>query len=972
MMSNLIEYTEVTNTEMMTDINRFKFNPALIQRVILNKLAQTTDGRVDIVDPTNPFVFLLDSIAYSTAAAIIESESNLRKQYPIIAQSEEHIYPHMSDRDYINRFSTPVTTRFNIMLNYQSLLQVMVDNPTQECRMITIPRDSTINIAGTVFTIHYPIDIKLYYNNILQVSYNNDITHPLHRLQTNIIDHEYRQDNDGVVWLDFKVDASQYRTKSTTFSVELSTPFSKEIPFMDHFYYARVFHLKNGQWVEMNTTHTDQTFAYNRPTALLKVIEDTLQVYIPPVYVRSNLIGSEVRVDIYSTLGEYNTNFANYRIDDFQIIMDPIDEERDVTPYSNATNDLAGLYCFSTAVISGGSKPLTFEELKDRVIDNAFGDAKLPITNVQIEANIETKGFDLVKNVDVLTNRIFLATRYLPKPLNEDLITPASMTISTLTTSMEALTDNPYVIRNYDRATIMSDAMYVVNNGIIDFYPKAALESINNLVGSSLVDVVNQTKFMYSPFYYVLDNSLDEFELRAYHLDDPSLSGFSFVAQNPKSDLVVNTEFYGIEKVKEGYKLSIQTKSSDIYKKLDDRFVHCQLGFIPPGESKYAYLNGTITGKTSDGERVFEFLIRSNHDIDSKDRMAFTNFAMFTQEQLLLTTDLEQSFMILYSTHSVPVDYTPDILDSLVGKFLLPANTIAITRESITLSLGHRLKHLWTQSRSALGGGDYAVYTTDIPLLYEEDVYEIDPITGSIFDSEMNYTKLHSRGDPVLTDDGEPIYQHRKGDIFLVDGKPIPVSEENTVRYVDMLFIDGTYRFASDEKYQLYMREVRRVVKEWVVETLDDVSEILLEQTRIYFYPYRSVGKVDVLISDDEVVKIDADQAFSIDLYVPSTIYQNSRVRAELERIVILTLDEKIKQRTVSISEITSILRSQFGGSVISFRLTGLGGDKNYETVTMMGSSDSLSLRKQLVDLEDGTFYVREAVKFNFIKYQEK
>ena len=971
-MANLVEYTEVTNTELMGEIDRFKFNPSQIQRVILSKLSKTTDGKVDIVDPTNPFVFLLDSIAYSTAAAIIESESNLRKQYPIIAQSEDHIYPHMSDRDYINRFSTPVSTQFNIMVNYQSLLQVMVDNPTQECKMITIPRDSTINIAGTVFTIHYPIDIKLYYNNILQVSYNNDITHPLHRLQTNIIDHEYRQDSDGVVWLDFKVDASQYRTKSTTFSVELSTPFSKEIPFMDHFYYARVFHLKNEQWIELNTTHTDQTFAHNKPTALLKVIEDTLQVYIPPVYVRSNLIGSEVRVDIYSTLGTFETNFSNYRIDDFQIIMDPIDEERDVTQYSNATNDLAGLYCFSSAVISGGSDPLTFEQLKDRVIDNAFGDAKLPITNVQIEANIETKGFNLVKNVDVLTNRIFLATRYLPKPLNEDLITPASMTISTLSTTMESLSDNPYVVSNYNRATILSEAMYVVNNGIIDFYPKAALQSIHNLTGTSLVDVVNQTKFMYSPFYYVLDNSLDEFELRAYHLDDPVLSGFSFVAQNPKSELVVNTEFYGIEKVREGYKLSIQTKSSDVYKKMGDQFLHCQLAFMPPGESKYGYLNGNIVGRTADGERVFEFLIRTNHDIDSNDRMALTNFSMFTQEELLLTTDLKQSFMILYSTHSVPVDYTPDVLDSLVGRFLVPSNTIAITRESITLTLGNRLKHMWTQSRSALGGGEYAVYTTDIPLLYEEDVYEIDPVTGSIFNYRMDYNKLHSRGDVVLSDDGEPIYKHRKGDIFLVDGKPVPVNEETTIRYVDMLFIDGTYRFASDEKYQLYMREVRRIIKEWVVETLDDVSEVLLEQTRIYFYPYRSVGKVDVLVSDDEVVKIDADQSFVIDLYVPSTIYLDSRVRAELERIVILTLDSKIKQRTVSISEITSILRSQFGSSVISFRLSGLGGERNYETVTMMGSSDSLSLRKQLVDLEDGTFYVREAVKFNFIKYQER
>lgn len=971
-MANIVEYSRITNSQLMQDIVRYKFNPSLIQRVILSKIADSTDGEIDIVDPTNPFVFMIDAIAYATSASIMENNINLRKQYPILAQDESHIYPHMSDKDYINRFSKPVSTHFNMMIHYQSLLQVMVDNPKEECRMVTIPRDTYIDVAGNIFTLHYPIEIRYYYNNILQVRYNSDITHPLHRLQTNIIDYDFREDADGVIWLDFKFAASQYRIKSTTFPVEYSTPLSQEIDITDNFYHARVFHNLNGEWVEIKTTHTDQTFPHNIITALLAVKDNRLSIYIPPVYVRSGLLGTEVRVDVYTTKGVFNINFSNYTLEDFKMVMEPIDEIRDVTPFSNAMTDVSSFYCYSSAVVGGGGRALTFDELKDRVIDNAFGDAKLPITNVQIDANIRDLGFDLVRNVDVLTNRIFLASRFLPKPLNEDLITPASMTIQTLITSLEALSDNPYVIQNYDRATIRSEAMYVVENGKVDFYPKSALQAMQNLSPSSLVEAVNQTQFMYSPFYYVLDNSLDEFELRAYHLDDPSLSGFSFVAQNPRAELTVNTEFYAIEKIDVGYRLSLQTKSSDIYRKLDDQYVHCQIAFIPPGETRYGYLNGKIIGKTDSGERVFEFIIQTNHDIDSQDRMSFTNFAMFSQEQLLLTTQLEQTFMILYSTNSVPVDYTPHALDAIVGKFLLPDNTISITREAIALNLGSRLKHLWSQSRSAKAGGDYAVYTTDIPLLYDEDVYEIDPVTGSIFNESMQYTKLHSRGDVVRTTDGEVIYQHRKGDIFLVDGKPIPSTEENTVRYIDLLFIDGTYRFATDTKYQLYMREIRRLIKDWVVDTLDVVTETLLEQTRIYFHPYRSVGMVEVMISDEEVVKVEANQSFSIDLYVPSSIYQNYRVRSELERITIITLDEKIKQRTISMSEITAILREKFGSSVVSFRLSGLGGNANYETVTLMKSSDSLSLKKELVDLEDGTYYVKEAIKFNFIKYQDR
>lgn len=974
-MANLIEYTPVSNTELMADINRFKFNPQLIQRTILDKLAKTTENKVDIVDPTNPFVFLLDAAAYASASAVMESEINLRKQYPIIAQDESQIYPHMSDKDFITRFASPVSAEFHIMISYHELLQNLVDNPTEDCKMVTIPRDTYIEVGGVRFTLHYPINIRLYYTNILEVSYDNSIIHPLHSLSTNIIKHEFRQDASGVTWLDFVVDTTQYTVESTQHTLMESVPFKQTLPLKEHYFYARVYYqndLTGRQWREMRTTHTDQTFDHRKPTAILTVVDQTLTVYIPPIYTRSQLVSGVLRIDIYTTKGIVSIDFSNYKIGEYVMKLEPIDEPRDVSVYTNAMLSIPSYYAVSYNVVNGGRRPLSFLELKDRVIDNAFGDNKLPITNVQLDANLHFKGFELVKNVDVLTNRIYLATRALPAPLNENLITAASMTIETLTTNLADLRENPYVAYNGDRCTIMSEAMYVLNNGIVEFYPKSTLETIQSLTGTTFVDIVNQIDFLYSPYYYVLDNSMEEFELRAYHLDDPSLSAFSFVAQNHKSELTVNTEFYSIEKIPEGYRLRLQTVGSQFYRKLNDQYVHVQIAFKPPGEDRYGYLNGTIVGKTDSGDRVFEFILKSNHDIDSLDRMGFTNFAMFTAESLLLTTNMSQDFMILYSTSSVPINYTTDGLDSLLGRFLLPRNSIAITRETITLNLGQRLKHLWSQSRSAIAGGDYAVYTTDIPKVYDKDIYEIDPTTGSIFDSDMNYTKLHSRGDVVYDSDGEVVYEHRKGDIYLVDGKPVPTTELTTARYLDMLFIDGRYRFANDEKYRLYLREIRRMIREWITVSLEDVSQYLLEQTRIFYYPYKSTGKIDVLISDRDIVRISADQSFKLDLFVPTLVYNDYRVRSELERIAILTLDEKIKSRTISMSDITATLKEKFGSSVISFRISGLGGDKNYETVTLLKASDSLSLRKRLVDLEDTTFYVEEAVEFNFIRYQER
>ena len=62
-------------------------------------------------------------------------------------------------------------------------------------------------------------------------------------------------------------------------------------------------------------------------------------------------------------------------------------------------------------------------------------------------------------------------------------------------------------------------------------------------------------------------------------------------------------------------------------------------------------------------------------------------------------------------------------------------------------------------------------------------------------------------------------------------------------------------------------------------------------------------------------------------------------------------------------------LRELYGENVISIKLSGLGGDKNYETITLINDADSLSLRKKLIIKEDNSLAVAEDVNIKFIDY---
>jgi len=976
-MSNIANYKPIPLSALMDNITQYRYNPSNIQRVILSHLNDLTDGLVDIVDPTNPFIFLLEASSVCTAAAITESDLNTQRQYPALANSVEDIYLHMSDVDYINRFASPSDTIFSILIQLNSLKENMVDSPTEECAKVTIPRNTFFTVNEMVFSLQYPIDIKIFYNGAIQIEYVADIISPLQALTTNIIDHTTRTDPNGLVWLYFDLPITQINLNTQQFSVMASTYFSDDIIFTDQYYYCRAYYKNSasGGWIEMLTTHTDQVFDYRTPTTVLKVLGNTLNVSIPQVYINANQVDGDVRIDVYTTKGELNVNMVNFSMNAFKTSLYAVDEYKDTSAYTSAMNNVA-MIAYSDKLLAGGSNGLTFEQLRSQVISNSTGPRTLPITNQQLISSVNNYGFAIVKNVDVITNRIFLATKPLPAPSNSKLITAVTLSIDTLINTFEQLSTLSTVKNNGARLTITPDTLYLSNNGIITVYPDNLTKAIFAMSPSDKVSIVNKNKFLLSPFHYVLDNTSDEFITRAYYLNSPIANGLSFISQNPTALAVVNTASYGLVRISNGYKLTIITKSDDMYKSINDVNKNVQLAFIPTGETVRAYVNGTLLSKTGSGESIFEFELDTNFDIDNLDNLYFTNFKMFNTSNILSDTPLKNKFEIFYTTNSVPVNFKPDNATSEIGLFMLPTNSIAITKEVIDLTLGLALSDLWTNSRSVVNYNSYQTYSEDVPLYYSKDVYQIDPTTNSIFSfvtqedggaTQITYNILNYAGDPVLNPDGTQVYSHRAGDVMLDDnGDPIPSSGVNTLRHVDMLFLDGVYYFTTDSVYRAYIKEVADVLSGYITVDLVNITNTLLEQTRIYYYAKRELGLVKVLNKDSITTTIESSQSFVVNYYVSNNVYGDINIRNNIINKTVNILNNAVAGTTIAISNIIDTLKATFGTGVIAVSVTGLGGKNNYDIVTLVNDQDALSLNKILVELNDGSLIAVEDVTVNF------
>lgn len=975
-MGDITSYNSVTVGEIMDRLDSYKANPSGIQRVIFEVLEEITNGEVNIVDPTSPFVFNLEASSVNTALAINEHMINLRKQYPVLAAEEQELYYHMSDKDFLNRFATPSKTTFTVVIQVDELLTKMVYDPVELCHKTIIPRDSQFKLDDLIFTLQYPVVIRKFANGVVQVSYDGTIPSPFQTLKTNIIDYTGRKDSDNVSWLFFELDLQQFKIESSTFPLQKGTVFSQNIPFTDQFYYLRAFYKKetNGNWIEFKTTHTDQVFDNTVPTAVVKVYNDDkyVTVFIPTVYLINELLTGQVRFDLYTTKGKITVNLSNYKINAFTLKAMAIDEERDINTYTNAFLNISH-YTYCDRTISGGTNGLTFEQLRERVIMNSVGEQQLPITNIDLEASVNNYGFELVKNIDVLTNRVFLAVQKLPKPINTKLITAANIGISTYISSLEYLKTLSTVRDNTERITILSNNLFINNNGVISLVEQSGIELLLLMNKTAMVNQINSNYYSYNPFYYVLDNSQSTgFESRIYNLDYPVASDLSYISQNQTLQLVVNTGQIEFVKTAEGYRLKVLTKSGNFYKQLSDGNVNIQLAYYPVGETDLAYINGTLFDHNDADERIYTFDIITNYDINPDNLLCITNGKMFNNEATETWIDLSHEFHIFYLTNSIPVNYIADEADGLVGKFLLEDGFCAITHETIQLTMGSALKNLWSRSRSLPSGLKYETHTVDVPLTYNQIIYDTDPVTGSIFkvvNGQIQYQVLHQIGDPVLDENGDQVYKHRKGDVVL-DNQNNPVIESSilTNREIDLLLVDGKYYFATDTAFKDYRNEMAGILDTWITQDINEIQNTLLEQSKIYFYPKTTIGKVKIITEDQGEDYINAEQSLTIDLYVNSKVYNDVSVRLSLSNNTIKLLDAYISNLIVNTTVITQALKAMYGDSVLTVDMAGIGDDKNYRIITLASEHNRLCLKKILEIQQDNTLIIKEDVTINFHK----
>lgn len=976
-----------TTNDLINSIEQVKYNPAAIQRVVLSTLENTTNGDIRVVDPTNPVVFTLESGIACAVVAINEAEALSRRQYPSLAQTEDELYYHMSDDDYLGRFSYPSkVSNLNFLIPLDDIRRNAKEIPGTNIRKITIPKHTEVTVSDIAFTFQYPIDIKILPNDGISIVYNEDYPSPIQTLSTNVVDWMLTRIGQDQ-YIIIKFDLLQMKIKSYSINVNASNGFKKSYTFDDSFFFCRAF-IKDtlNQWTEIRTTHTDQVYDPNIATVALSVTTGTLTVTIPQIYLNNGRINDNLRIDIYSTKGPLDMLLVGQDTSKYDVSFNDYDAVSD-SIYS-APLGVVGVNVFCEDGVSGGEAALSFDSLREKVISNSLGTLNIPITPPQLSTTLERNGYELVMDKDSITSRVYLASRMLPTPSNEivsvanySTVTPANASIRMFQSSVESLMGLSYTYWNSSsRLVLKPNALFLDNNGVLSNLSDASINNLNTLTKEQLVDEINNKQYLYSPFHYIMDIGGSTYSLRPYSLNTPRPVNKFYVDQSDTAGIDVAIGDYSIEYKANGtgYRILVSTKSSQAFKDLDhaNGQVALQMSYIPPGFVERAVMTGVDITPVDFPERVYQFDITTDFDITALHRVLFKSFHMLDTGAKTLECNLDTTFDFIF----VVKDYNPQgLLLSNIDTYIQPfelgsyTNYVGVSHETIRFVFGDYLERLWKRARSVIGPENYLKYTTNIYAYYENDVYERDSAGNVIIDyvdNEIVVNKIHSQGDPVLDGSGNPVIKHHIGDAILdANGAPQLVggsSNRGMLRQSDLFLIDAVYYFATAEATTEYRDSIPKIVRDWVVEDIATISKGLLERTELYFYPKSTTGPIPVKINEEDTVLIEAAQSLRVIFTVNSEVYSNIKLRSAMESSTISLINQHLDKEIISLSQMITSIQTFLNTNIISVEILGLA--DNLKTFTLVDRSAKPSIGKKAILLADQSIVVEDSITFEFIR----
>jgi len=983
----------INNTD--TDLYYYN-NPLIIQEDILDDLELRIDNKGYVADPNNTFGFLLESFSTIVSNCVQKIECKFNSLYSKRAQSIEDLYNHISDFDYLSFQASPSNMTIGITLIKSFLVNNAIDY-NDHYKLLIIPKNTKFAVGNIFFSLYHDIFIKVNKNtNNILLGYNTEDLNPLYTLKN--YDIPFREFTySGIKYLSFEIPIYQFERFVIEETIDNSIGFIKKYNFENKFYALRMFDTVND--FEFNYSFSDMIYDPLKPTCIIKIFQDKneIELSIPQIYFTNKQISSKLKIELYSTLGETEINIdtSNTKLIKATFIIDDND------PYVEYVNAFKTLQTIIFSPISskilGGENSVDFETIKNNVIYNLYKN-RVPISNLDIENYFQEDGFEVITQVDNLTERVYYALKYI-YDINKDKLPIVTSNISLNISDLDLYKKS---IKSFSdgNIVIMPNTIFLYNKNTNKSVPLTddAVESLNNKIPENYISDLNENTYTKNIYHTFVTNNKFNPEAISFDLISCEAKDILFEKENvyvPLQASVIDATLVHLNNGCGGYKFTIGIHKSEELKNISEEdflvYLTC--------ETKVGSLVGKrlIYEETIGDLYVYSTILESDYYL-TKETISLINMdysiGYIGRHNMNFNTKANVSFFIK-DIHVPGISQDNDIFNTeLIGVYH-GNNNIAISKQSISLIFGYNLQDVVQNTLTAsYNPKQYETYDENVYDTYTKDIYErnddgtlkytIDQVTNSVI-----LHKLHESGDiktyeeiPVerlefLFDnysteeeeilvqfDSDYIIKFNKGDIkFDEYGNPILISDrilnltietfQLDLKYYSVPSFNLKYIYSLLQTYFLLIREKQNN---------------LYGNTLIYFKPISTLGYGTFQNSLDESIDIDLDISLGFKIYLHSYLFSNEGFLSLLEKDIITFVKEKLNDNVFSLITIANLIKSKFPDYIQNVDIKGINDDITLQTLVKTTKDKNINIKKYLYLDNNNEINIKDDISIDFIE----
>lgn len=921
--------------------------PTIIIEDNLKNFDTELNGGVITREFTTPFHMLMESSVSLAKDSLLATQSIIRRKLPSLATTSSDIYLHIHNDLKDNMFAIPGTAPIVFYVNVIDLKQYGVKE--NNSYKMSIPAGTVIEVRGVIFTLLNDVEITLKDNgNVTVEQINNDLDIAVNDI--GILTSALYTDSEGVEWVVFETSIKNITKSTYNLPITISNNFKKNIGISKK--YSTIYiSYTDDTTKNMNVSYSDEYLNEKEPTAIVSLDSNNITVYIPDLYLLDRTVSGVLNIDVYETEGNIYLPLNQLSVTDYIITL--VNTGKSV--YTAVSTNIT-IAVSSRGILNNGVDNMSFEDLKEAVVNSTLGDIDLPITDLQIKRKAKMSGYELDLVKDTLFNRLYIASKALPEPDSTLIHSKPDLFFNRTTVNLDSDMYNNFVSIYDDIFIINKDSIFKNdNNGNISLLSNDEVSALNNMPKATRIDYLKSTKLFYTPFTYVVKYDENITSTEVYYLK-PNMDNIRILNKNFNIFQKVNTDKYQIIKTTSGYQILSSIKYNDELTKTDMNKLKARLVFNIYGSTSKLYFDATYN-TTSE---LFEFNITTGYLYDSIISLVNGTSALVDR-----TVELDtKAYFYIYSTDTVIVDSEKFLLSEF-GK--TNEYVTILTKEAIDISFGTKLDYVYNSIYNLYTNRKYKRYTYDVPMTYTEDVYEKQD-NGLIFQTEilpsgkvnLTSTLLHKKGDVVKDEDNNIVYKYKTGDIILDENSEPTIDVYSGIsRILNIMMLEYEYKIAETESYKIYNNLIMDIIYSMCYTDMTTLNKITLENTVIKYRSFRNIEDVNVDINNVSY-KLNYNIKPVITLYInKENEITDSKTLEDYKSKSGKIISTHLNNNVIVLRDIKDEIINLLGNSIKAISITGIDPNNN-EVINIIGNN-RFTIDKKL-EINEANLYT---VKYN-------